>query len=135
MTPRRSSRGITWEELRDYALTLPGVEARTSFGTPALYVKKKFMARLRNDDLDVLVLKPIDDIQQQFLMETQPDVFFKTDHYRGSTAILIRLSNVDPAEIEALVDQCWRALAPPKLLAARDGTAPAPPLRRRRRRA
>jgi hypothetical protein len=122
MPARRSTRrGVSWEHLRDFALALPGVEARTSFGTPALYVKKKFMARLRDDDPDVLVLKPIDDVQQQFLMDTQPDVFFTTDHYRGYPTILVRLSSVHRAEVEALVHQCWRALAPPKLVAHHDG--------------
>ena len=109
-----ASRGVTWERIREFAC------ARTSFGTPALFVRKKFMARLRDDDPDVLVLKPIDDIHQQFLMETQPDVFLTTDHYRGYPSVLVRLSKVHPAELGILVEYCWGALAPPKFVASHD---------------
>jgi hypothetical protein len=66
-------RGITFDQVTKMALAFPGVEATSSFGTPALKVKGKFMARLREPD--VMVLKPIEDDEQQFLMGTQPDVF------------------------------------------------------------
>lgn len=95
----------------------------TSYGTPALHVKKKFMARLRDDDPDVMVLKPVYDDEQQFLMETQPDVFFLTDHYRGYPTILLRLSKVDPDQLRDLITESWRRLAPKKLVAEYDASA------------
>jgi hypothetical protein len=101
------------------ALALPGVEATTSFGTPALKVKGKLLARLREDG--IVVLKPIEDDEQCFLMDTQPDAFFLTDHYRGYPCILIRLPNVDRTQLTGLIQQCWRRLAPKKLLAEFDG--------------
>jgi hypothetical protein len=121
---------VTFKQLEKMALAYPGVEARSSYGTPGLYVRKKFMARLRNDDLDTLVLKPVYDDEQRFLMETQPGVFFLTPHYVGYPTILIRLSKVDRAQLEDLVEQAWRRLATPKLLAERDGM-PSPTLRKR----
>jgi hypothetical protein len=115
-----AKRGVTFEQATAMALAFPGVEMRPSYGTPGLYVAKKFMGRLREPD--VLVLKPIEDDEQQFLMGTQPKVFFLTDHYRGYPAILIRLSKVHPAEMVELIEQSWRRLAPKKLLAAYDAT-------------
>jgi hypothetical protein len=112
-------RTVTWERCQAMALALPGVELSTSFGTPALKVKGKLLARLREDG--ILVLKPIEDDEQRFLMDTQPDTFFLTDHYRGYPCILIRLPNVDRAQLADLVEQCWRRLAPKKLLAQHDG--------------
>jgi hypothetical protein len=44
-------------------------------------------------------------------METQPDVYYKTPHYEGYEAILIRLSRVDEAELKGLLEQCWQRLA------------------------
>ena len=76
------------------ALAFPGVEARSSYRHAGAVGRKKFMARLREPD--VMVLKPVEDVEQQFLMGTQPEVFFLTDHYRGYPTILIRLSKVDP---------------------------------------
>jgi hypothetical protein len=122
--------GVRFAEFEQMALAYPGVEARSSYGTPGLYLRKKFMARLRNEDLDTLVLKPVYDDEQRFLMETQPDVFFLTPHYVGYPTILIRLSKVDRTQLEELVEQAWRRLATPKLLAERDGM-PSPTPRKR----
>jgi hypothetical protein len=98
---------------------LPGVELGTSYGTPALRVGKKLMCRLREDN-ETLVLKLVDEIQQRFLMETHPDVFYKTPHYEGYDAILIHLALVDEMELRDLLGQSWRQLASRKLLALRD---------------
>jgi len=128
---------VTFARLRKMALALPGVEEGTSFGTPSFHVKGKFMARLRDDDPDVLVLKPVEEDEKEFLMGTQPGTFFVTDHYRGYPAILIRLSKVDAGELQALVEQSWRCLAPKGLLAAiplAGRAARATPAPRRRRR-
>ena len=124
-------RGVTFQQVTELALAFPGVEATSSFGAPSLKVKGKFMARLREPD--VMVLKPIEDDEQQFLMGTQPDVFFLTDHYRGYPTILIRLSKIDPQHLRELIDQSWRRLAPKKLLEAHDGaTESHAPSRKRR---
>ncbi len=114
--PMARKRGVTFEQVERMALGYPGVVARSSYGTPGLYVGSKFMARLREPD--VLVLKPVEDDEQRFLMETQPQAFFLTDHYRGHPAILVRLSKVEAGQLAGLLDQCWRRLATKKLLGA-----------------
>jgi hypothetical protein len=98
---------------------LPGIELGTSFGTPALRVRRRFMCRLR-EDKETLVLAPIDEIQQRFLMETQPEVFYKTPHYEGHHSILIHLSRVSEADLSQLLEETWRRLAPRRLLQSRD---------------
>ena len=106
--------GVTFEDFSAMALALPGVEARSSYGTPGFSVKKKFLARLREED--VLVLTPVYDDEQRFLMETAPQAFFLTDHYRGHPTILIRLSKVDRGQLQELLHQAWSRKAPPRLL-------------------
>jgi hypothetical protein len=101
------------------ARDLPGIEVGTSYGTPALRVRRKFMCRLREDN-ETLVLAPIDEFQQRFLMETQPDVFYKTPHYQGHDSILIHLSRVSEADFKQLLEETWRRLAPKRLLARRN---------------
>lgn len=118
-------RGTTFEQVTATALAFPGVETRSSYGTQGLYVANKFMARLREPD--VMVLKPIEDDEQRFLMGTQPDVFFLTDHYRGYPTILIRLSKVQPEQMRELIEQSWRRLAPKKLLAEYEAAARSAP--------
>jgi hypothetical protein len=109
---------VTWDEVVEIACRLPGVETGSSYGTPALKVRKKFMSRLREPDIMVLVA--VDDIEQRMLMDTRPDVYFKTPHYEGHASILIRLSKVEPADLAELVEQSWRRIAPPRLLAQAD---------------
>ena len=116
--------GVTFDQVTKMALVLPGVEARSSYGTPGLYVAKKFMARLREPG--VMVLKPIEDDEQRFLTGTQPDVFFVTDHYRGYPTILIRLSEIDRVQMRELIEQSWRRLASRKLIAEYDRAAATP---------
>jgi hypothetical protein len=108
---------VTYDEVVRIAAEFPGVEISTSYGTPSLKVRKKFMARLREPD--VLVLVQVDDIEQRMLMDTQPDVYFKTPHYEGYPSILIRLSKADPAQVRALIEESWARLAPARLLAQR----------------
>ena len=111
-----------FEDVTRISSDLPGVSVGTSYGTPALHVGKRLMARMWPDG-EVLVLKPIEDIEQRFLMETRPDVFFKTPHYEGYPAILVHLSAIDEDTLRDLLQQCWRRLATKTQLRAA-GAAP-----------
>ena len=109
---------MTFDDVVGLVEALPGISAGTSYGTPALRVGKRFFCRLREDG-ETLVLKAVEDIEQRFLMETQPEVFYKTPHYAGYDAILIRLSRVDEDDLRELLEQSWRRLATKTLLKAR----------------
>lgn len=100
---------MTYEEFVAMALELPGVVESTSFGTPAVKVGRKFLARLREED--VLVLTKVDDMEKEMLLATQPETFFITDHYRGYPTVLVRLSCADPDQVGDLVERSWRQLA------------------------
>lgn len=71
---------MTFDDLRAFALAWPGVEDSTSYGTPALKVNGKGLARLKKDG-DSLVLQVGFD-EREMLREAEPDVFYMTDHYR-----------------------------------------------------
>ena len=109
---------VTWETVRRIGLDLPGVEEGTSYGTSALRVKGKFLARLREDG-ETLVLK-IGFDAREILLQSDPDVFFTTDHYAGYPAILVRLPRVDPEQLRELLEEAWRFNAPKRLAAARN---------------
>ena len=92
---------------------LPGIEAGSSYGTPSLHVRGKFLARIK--DADTLVVRcPVE--EKHFLMEADPAVFFETDHYRGYPAFLVRLSAADDATIAGRLERAWRMQAPKKLV-------------------
>jgi hypothetical protein len=104
--------------------TLPGVEEGTSYGTPSWKVRGKFFARLRDEDT-VLVAK-VDKGEKQLLMEAEPDVFFETPHYHGYGYVLVRLANIDDAELAEVIEDAWRLAAPKTLVKERDEAAGRP---------
>jgi len=76
---------VTFDDIRKIALAWPEVEDGTSYGTPALKVRKKLLVRLK--------------------------LFYFTDHYRNYPMVLIRLSKAKRADVEPLLRRQWRTLA------------------------
>ncbi len=112
---------MTYEDFVAMALELPGSEAGSAYGTPAVRVRGKFLARLREPD--VLVLTKVDEMEKEMLIETRPEAFFITDHYRGHPTVLVRLSRVDPETVRDLLHRSWRQLASRRQLAQYDASA------------
>jgi hypothetical protein len=108
---------MTWDDVRALALALPGVEEGTSYGTPALKARGKLLCRLKEDG-ETLVLLGVEFDERDMLMESQPQVFFITNHYRGWPSVLARLPKARKELIAPLIERRWRAVAPKKLLGA-----------------
>jgi len=88
---------VNYAALRAIALALPEVEEGTSFGTPAFKVRKKLLARLREED--VLVVR-IDLADKDFLIRTKPEIYFSTPHFDGYPAVLVKLGAAKPHELQ-----------------------------------
>ena len=100
---------MTFDDVRKLALAWPEVEDGTSYGTPALKVRKKLLARLKEDG-DSLVMPGVPQDERDMLVESQPKLFYFTDHYRDFPMVLIRLSKAKPAIVEPLLRRHWRTL-------------------------
>ena len=109
----RDKRGTTWAKLCRLALKLPGVTQGTSYGTPALHVQKRFLARLKEDGESVAI--KIDFPDREVLLELDPAAFYLTDHYRPWPAVLFRLREVRQDMLARLLEQAWRFQAPKSL--------------------
>jgi len=107
---RRKSGAMTFDDVRKFALAWPEVEDGTSYGTPALKVRKKLLARLK-EDRDSLVMPGVPQDEREMLAESRPKLFYFTDHYRDYPIVLIRLSKAKRADVEPLLRRQWRALA------------------------
>jgi hypothetical protein len=101
---------MTFDDVRKIALLWPEVEDGTSYGTPALKVRKKMLARLKEDG-DSLVMPGVPQDEREMLVESRPRVFYFTDHYRDYPMVLIRLSNATRAIVEPLLRRHLRTLA------------------------
>ncbi|WP_164016713.1 MmcQ/YjbR family DNA-binding protein [Pyxidicoccus trucidator] len=100
-------------------MALPGMEEGTAYGTPALRVRKKFIARLHPDG-ESLVLK-VDPEAREVLTRAEPETFYFTEHYAGYPEyLLVRLSKVRREVLVKLVEEAWRAAASKRHLAERE---------------
>jgi len=109
----------TWDDVVAIGSRFPGVEAGTSYGTPALRVKGKSMCRLRTDP-DALVVRVLDLGDREALLQGNPDVYFTTPHYDGYPYVLVRLEQVSRKELSELLEDAWRIRAPKRLVAEYD---------------
>jgi hypothetical protein len=101
---------MTFDDVRALALAWPEVVDGTSYGTPALKVRKKLLARLKEDG-DSLVIPGVPQDEREMLVESRPKLFYVTDHYRDYPIVLARLSKAGRGDVEPLLRRQWRALA------------------------
>jgi hypothetical protein len=101
---------MTFDDIRKLALSWPEVEDGTSYGTAALKVRKKLLVRLKEDG-DSLVMPGVPPDEREMLVESQPKIFYFTDHYKDYPMVLIRLSKARRAVVEPLLRRRWRTLA------------------------
>jgi hypothetical protein len=111
----------TWATVKKLGKKLPEVEESTWFNTPSLKVRKRSFVRLREDDVIVVL---VDEDEKEALLRADPDVFFTTPHYDGYPAMLVRLSAIEPEELQEILVESWRRVAPKRAVKAYDeGTA------------
>jgi hypothetical protein len=101
---------VTFDDVRKIALLWSEVEDGTSYGTPALKVRQKLLVRLKEDG-DSMVMPGVPPDERDMLVESQPRMFYFTDHYKDYPMVLIRLSKAKRASVEPLLRRQWRTLA------------------------
>jgi hypothetical protein len=109
----------SFDDIREIAHRLPGVVDGSSYGTPALKVGGKLLARL-HQSMDCVVLRS-DLLDREILLQSAPDAFFITDHYRDYPWILVRLGVVEKRALPDLIERAWRLVASKTLIKKYDG--------------
>ena len=104
----------TWETVCELSAELPEVEIGTWYGTPALKVRGKGFARLRDDGALVVM---VDVLEREALMQSEPETFYVTPHYDDYPAMLIDLGRIEPQELRERLIESWCRKAPKRLVA------------------
>jgi hypothetical protein len=60
------------------------------------------------------------------LVETRPDLFFFTDHYRDWSCVLLRLGPAASDDVRGLIERSWRLRAPRTLAKAHPALSAGP---------
>lgn len=102
------------ETLRRIALSFPGVEEGTSYGTLAFRVAKKFICRMKEDGESIAIRMEFG--EREILVEGEPETFYFTEHYRNYPMVLIRLPKVHPDELKRIFSNAWRKYAGKRLV-------------------
>ena len=84
------------------------------------YLVRERLRGPRRPRLEVLAVRCALE-RKEMLIAAAPDRFFDDDHYRGYPAVLVRLEQVDEAELAGLLDAAWRLIAPAALVKRRGG--------------
>ena len=111
--------GAEYKRVCEFARKLPGVEESSSYGTPALKVKGRFLCRLRTEAEGALAIR-CDFVDRHILLQADPNVFFVTDHYQNYPMLLVRLDKIRLSALPDLIERAWRMVAPSKLVAEYD---------------
>jgi hypothetical protein len=101
---------IDFDMVRNIGLALPNVEESTAYGSPALKVHGKLLACLpANPSAEpgsLVVRMDIDDRAE--LLAADPNAYYVTDHYIGYSAVLVRLSHVNPDVLRDLLGVAYK---------------------------
>lgn len=113
-------------QFKKIALSFPEANEKPSYGSPAIFIAKKFFTRLRDQDNSIVwIVGSID--ERDHMLEMDPKTYFITEHYRDYPAVLVRTSRIDQTMLKKMLERRWRAIAPKKLIKAIDEAAGAQP--------
>jgi hypothetical protein len=101
---------IDFDTVRNIGLALPGVEEGTAYGFPALKVHGKLLACIpanRSAEPGSIVVR-VDFEDRAELLAAGPDVYYVTDHYANYSAVLVRLSRVNPGVLRDLLGMAYK---------------------------
>lgn len=113
---------VTWQQVSELGRRLPEVVEDVWYRTPALKVRSKSFVRLKEDGATLVFL--VESVEEQeFLIQTQPRIFYITDHYRGYPAVLARMKSLGLRTCMQKLERAYRIKAPKRLLQALDGRA------------
>ena len=112
----------SWDDVLAFALALPDTELSTSYGRPAVKLRGKAFVYPGREAGSFCVATPMG--EKELLMETDPDTFWESAHYRGWPAVLIRYDSADVERIERVIERAWWDRASKAQRSARGGERP-----------
>jgi hypothetical protein len=102
---------LTFDDVREIALSMPDVEETTAYGMPAFKAgKTRFAGRpVERADVEPNTLGVgVSFEERDRLIAARPDVYYLTQHFANHPAVLARLTNMRRAELRELLSTAWR---------------------------
>jgi hypothetical protein len=102
---------LTFEDVREIALSMPEVEETTSWGMPTFKALKTTFAvepHPRDDVEPNSVGVPMSFEERARLLASRADVYYLTGHWAKYPGVLVRLSRVGRAELREILSAAWQ---------------------------
>jgi hypothetical protein len=103
-------RSLTFEDVREIALSMPEAWETTAWGVPAFKAAKTMFAVEPHPWRDVVpnsVGVPVSFEERTRLLAARPDVYYVNDHWAKSPGVLVRLSSISRAELREILSAAW----------------------------
>ena len=108
---------VTWETVRELALSFPEVEESGEERVAFRVRGKAFAWAARERDGGGLGIR-VDRDEKQLILDANPDVYFSSPHYDGWPGVQIRLERIEADELRERLEDAWLIQAPKRLAAA-----------------
>lgn len=99
---------VTFERVRQVALSLPGVEEGTAWRVPAFRAGGQMFLCFR-EDLDSIVVRASFE-QRDEMIEANPEIYYTTDHHRAYPWVLARLATLQADVVPDLLRMALRSI-------------------------
>jgi hypothetical protein len=120
----------TFEDVKRLGLTLPdtvasdvGVSVRCGSkerGFAWVWQERTDPKKARVPCFDVVAIRTVNVEEKAMLIAADPVKFFTEPHYNGYPAVLVRLAKIELDELEELLEDGWRVMAPKSVVKAYD---------------
>jgi hypothetical protein len=112
---KSKSGGVTPAQFKKIALSFAEAHEKPSYGSPAVFVAKKFFTRLRKEDNSAVLI--VHDMEHRDMMlELDPQTYHITAHYKDYPAVLVRMERISPDELKIMLERRWRQIAPKRVV-------------------
>lgn len=94
-----------WDEVVAFACALPDVTMESFYGTPCPKVNGKAFVSPGREPGSFCLFVPMG--EKELLLETDPDTFWETPHYRNYPAVLARYGTPARGRLELYLQRAW----------------------------
>lgn len=102
----------SWEAVEAFALTLPGTERGTSYRMPTVKVAANGRGFVwTGHEAETSFAIWVEPGAADMLIEADPETFWQSPHYAGSSAVLVRYASNDGERVRYRIAQAYEIAA------------------------
>lgn len=110
--------GITIDEVRSFALSLPETKEVDHWGKPSFRVRGKIYAVIQEDKVSLVVKTTEDERQANTIMA--PDIYSIPDNFQNLNYMKVQIDRIPVNEFRSMLTRAWLLVMPTSLAVAHE---------------